>query len=195
MRGLTDYVLAPLTFIGAINWGLVGIFGFDLVAWLFGPATLVSNIVYAIIGIAAVVWLIIMFIDKLLRCILCCPLKRSVGLRHEVGNAGSDSEPAAFATPYSEIDIYDILGDLTDAVQIFISLSRKPCHEVQLDSFPSKSYRLLYGTVYIFFCYILIDDVSKSLTACFRCKSQSGLSVSLDLIENFERERVKPERR
>ena len=49
MKGLTDYVLAPLTFIGAINWGLVGIFGFDLVAWLFGPATLVSNIVYAII--------------------------------------------------------------------------------------------------------------------------------------------------
>ena len=64
MRGLTDYVLAPLTFIGAINWGLVGIFGFNLVSWLFGPATLVSNIVYAIVGIAAVIWLIIMFIDK-----------------------------------------------------------------------------------------------------------------------------------
>ena len=64
MKGLTDYVLAPLTFIGALNWGLVGIFGFDLVAWLFGPATLVSNIVYAIIGIAAVVWLILMFIER-----------------------------------------------------------------------------------------------------------------------------------
>lgn len=64
MRGLTDYVLAPLTFIGAINWGLVGIFGFNLVSWLFGPATMVSNIVYAIVGIAAVIWLIIMFIDK-----------------------------------------------------------------------------------------------------------------------------------
>ncbi|MBQ7185306.1 MAG: DUF378 domain-containing protein [Alphaproteobacteria bacterium] len=67
MRGLTDYVLAPLTFIGAINWGLIGIFGFDLVAWLFGPATLVSNIVYAIIGVAAVIWLIMMFIDKPIR--------------------------------------------------------------------------------------------------------------------------------
>ena len=64
MRGLTDYVLAPLTFIGAINWGLVGIFGFNLVSWLFGPATLVSNIVYAIVGLAAVIWLIIRFIDK-----------------------------------------------------------------------------------------------------------------------------------
>ena len=67
MKGLTDYVLAPLTFIGAINWGLVGIFGFDLVAWLFGPATMVSNIVYAIIGVAAVVWLILMFIDRPMR--------------------------------------------------------------------------------------------------------------------------------
>ena len=67
MRELTDYVLAPLTFIGAINWGLIGIFGFDLVAWLFGPATLVSNIVYAIIGVAAVIWLIMMFIDNPIR--------------------------------------------------------------------------------------------------------------------------------
>ena len=67
MRGLTDYVLAPLTFIGAINWGLVGIFGFNLVSWLFGPATLVSNIVYSLVGIAAIVWLIIMFIDKPIR--------------------------------------------------------------------------------------------------------------------------------
>ena len=67
MRGLTDSVLAPLTFVGAINWGLVGIFGFDLVAWLFGPATLVSNIVYSLVGIAAIVWLIIMFIDKPIR--------------------------------------------------------------------------------------------------------------------------------
>lgn len=64
MKALTDYILAPLTFIGAINWGLVGIFGFDLVAWLFGPATMITNIVYAVIGVAAVVWLILMFIER-----------------------------------------------------------------------------------------------------------------------------------
>ena len=67
MRGLTNYVLKPLTFIGALNWGLVGIFGFDLVAWLFGPATLASNIVYAIIGIAALIWLIWIFVDQPVR--------------------------------------------------------------------------------------------------------------------------------
>ena len=62
MRGLTHYVLLPLMFIGALNWGLIGIFGFDLVAFLFGPATLLSNIVYSLIGIAAVAWLIIIWL-------------------------------------------------------------------------------------------------------------------------------------
>ncbi len=67
MRGLTNYVLKPLTFIGALNWGLIGIFGFDLVAWIFGAGTLASSIVYAIIGIAALVWLILIFIDRPVR--------------------------------------------------------------------------------------------------------------------------------
>ncbi len=64
MRGLTTYVLMPLTIIGALNWGLIGIFGFDLVAFIFGPATIASSIVYSIIGIAALVWLIWMIIDR-----------------------------------------------------------------------------------------------------------------------------------
>ena len=64
MKGLRHYILVPLMFIGALNWGLVGIFGFDLVAFLFGPATLLSNIVYSLIGIAAVAWLIIILVDQ-----------------------------------------------------------------------------------------------------------------------------------
>ena len=67
MRGLTSYVLKPLTFIGALNWGLIGIFGFDLVAFLFGPMTLATSIVYAIIGISALVWLIMMIVDRPVR--------------------------------------------------------------------------------------------------------------------------------
>ena len=67
MRGLTNYVLKPLTFIGALNWGLIGIFGFDLVAFLFGPMTLATSIVYAIIGISALVWLIMMIVDRPVR--------------------------------------------------------------------------------------------------------------------------------
>ena len=67
MRGLTTFVLMPLTIIGALNWGLIGIFGFDLVAFIFGPATIASSIVYSIIGIAALVWLIWMMIDRPVR--------------------------------------------------------------------------------------------------------------------------------
>ena len=64
MRGLTTYVLIPLTVIGALNWGLVGLFGFDLVAFIFGPATIASSIVYSLIGIASLVWVIWIFIDR-----------------------------------------------------------------------------------------------------------------------------------
>ena len=44
-----------LTLIGALNWGLVGIFGFDLVAAIFGDMTLMSRILYALVGLSAIV--------------------------------------------------------------------------------------------------------------------------------------------
>ena len=43
-----------LTIIGALNWGLVGIAGLDLVALLFGPMSSLSRIVYILIGASAV---------------------------------------------------------------------------------------------------------------------------------------------
>lgn len=51
-KGL-DYVALALIIIGAINWGLIGFFQFDLVAALFGGMTSwISRIIYAVIGIA-----------------------------------------------------------------------------------------------------------------------------------------------
>lgn len=45
-----------LTIIGAINWGLIGFFRFDLVAALFGgPYSFLSRVVYALVGIAGVI--------------------------------------------------------------------------------------------------------------------------------------------
>ena len=65
MGAFTHYVLKPLSLIGALNWGLVGFFKFDFVAWLFGPMTWLSRLVYAIIGLAALIWLFIwIFSDK-----------------------------------------------------------------------------------------------------------------------------------
>ncbi len=45
-----------LTLIGALNWGLVGVAGFDLVAAIFGIG-LIANIIYTLVGISAL-WLI-----------------------------------------------------------------------------------------------------------------------------------------
>ena len=46
-----DYFALTVAIIGAINWGLIGFFKFDLVAFLFGDLTVLSRIVYAIVGI------------------------------------------------------------------------------------------------------------------------------------------------
>ncbi len=46
-----DYTLLTLVIVGAINWGLIGFFRFDLVAFLFGNMSWLSRIVYALVGI------------------------------------------------------------------------------------------------------------------------------------------------
>ena len=48
-----DTLALILSIIGSLNWGLVGIFKFDLVAWLFGgQASVVSRIIYTVVGLA-----------------------------------------------------------------------------------------------------------------------------------------------
>ena len=46
-----DYTALALTIIGAVNWGLIGFFRFDLVAFLFGNMTVLSRIVYSLVGL------------------------------------------------------------------------------------------------------------------------------------------------
>ena len=49
-----DIVAAVLLIVGGLNWGLVGFFGFDLVAQIFGAMSAFSRIVYGLVGLAAV---------------------------------------------------------------------------------------------------------------------------------------------
>ncbi len=50
-----DKLALTLLVIGGINWGLVGIFEFDLVAWLFGGTTsILSRVIYILVAVAAV---------------------------------------------------------------------------------------------------------------------------------------------
>ncbi len=49
-----DIITLILLIIGGLNWGLVGIFQFDLVAFLFGgQASIISRIIYTVIGLCA----------------------------------------------------------------------------------------------------------------------------------------------
>lgn len=47
-----DYTILTVGIIGALNWGLVGIFRFDLVAYLFGSMSWFTRLVYILVGIA-----------------------------------------------------------------------------------------------------------------------------------------------
>ena len=55
---LITIVTLLLLIVGGLNWGLVGLFGFDLVAALFGQMSALSRIVYVLVGISAL-WQII----------------------------------------------------------------------------------------------------------------------------------------
>ena len=47
-----DYTLLTRVIIGAVNWGLIGFFQFDLVAFIFGNMSWISRIVYALVGLS-----------------------------------------------------------------------------------------------------------------------------------------------
>ncbi len=60
-----DKLALVLTIIGGINWGSIGIFKFDIVAWLFGGQTsTVSRIVYALVCISALWCISLLFRDR-----------------------------------------------------------------------------------------------------------------------------------
>ena len=57
-----DTIALILSIIGSLNWGLVGIFKFDLVAWIFGgQAAVISRIIYALVGLAGLWCITLLF--------------------------------------------------------------------------------------------------------------------------------------
>lgn len=57
---ITAYILV---LIGALNWGLIGFADFDLVAFIFGEMTLLSRIIYSLVGISAIILLLTTYRD------------------------------------------------------------------------------------------------------------------------------------
>lgn len=60
MNEIKNYVLKPLVLIGALNWGLVGLVNFDLVAAIFGYGSILSRVVYSLVGISAFIYITMM---------------------------------------------------------------------------------------------------------------------------------------
>ncbi len=50
MKGL-DYTALVIVIIGAVNWGLIGLFNFNLVGFIFGDMSWLSRIIYTLVGI------------------------------------------------------------------------------------------------------------------------------------------------
>ncbi len=60
-----DIIALVLVIIGAINWGSIGLFGFDIVAALFGGQTaLMSRIIYSLVGLSGIWSITLLFKDK-----------------------------------------------------------------------------------------------------------------------------------
>ena len=60
---IVQKIALTFTIIGAINWGLVGIFNFNLVDYIFGVGSVMSRIIYTVVAIAGLINIIIYFID------------------------------------------------------------------------------------------------------------------------------------
>jgi uncharacterized membrane protein YuzA (DUF378 family) len=59
---MMDTLALILSIIGSLNWGLVGIFKFDLVAWIFGGQdAVISRIIYALVGLAGLWCITLLF--------------------------------------------------------------------------------------------------------------------------------------
>ena len=58
-----DKIALVLIIIGAINWGLIAIFNFDLVAAIFGDMTILSRIVYGLVGVSGLWGIKLLFDD------------------------------------------------------------------------------------------------------------------------------------
>ncbi len=62
---MLDKIALLLTIIGALNWGSIGLFRFDIVAWIFGGQTaILSRVVYTLVALAGIWCISLLFRDN-----------------------------------------------------------------------------------------------------------------------------------
>ena len=62
--GVVGWIVFVLVIVGGLNWGLVGLFNFDLVAAILGEMSMLSRVVYSLVGLSALVMLGKAFMNK-----------------------------------------------------------------------------------------------------------------------------------
>ncbi len=60
---IIDKIALALVIIGAINWGLIGIFNFNLVDTIFGAMSIISRIIYILVGISGLWAIRLLFVE------------------------------------------------------------------------------------------------------------------------------------
>ena len=61
---IVKWVTFTIVLIGALNWGLIGAFNFDLISFLFGNMSTLSRIIYTIVGLCAIAYFVLSIKDN-----------------------------------------------------------------------------------------------------------------------------------
>ena len=64
MRSVVSWIALVLVVIGGLNWGLVGVFNWNLVDAIFGMGSVIARIVYILVGVAALWGIYYLFADE-----------------------------------------------------------------------------------------------------------------------------------
>ena len=62
---IVDTIALVLAIIGSLNWGAIGLFGVDVVSSLFGVGSMLTRIIFSLVGIAGLWTITILFKDKI----------------------------------------------------------------------------------------------------------------------------------
>ena len=62
-KNVLDWIALILVIIGGLNWGLIGVFNFNLVTAIFGAIPVIATIIYILVGVAAL-WTIVYLFKK-----------------------------------------------------------------------------------------------------------------------------------
>ena len=128
------------------------------------------------------------FFNKLFLRTLCSPLERSKWLGNKERCAGYNLylTVSLFLGNCLIICSSNFIGKLCNSLNIFFCFCWKSKHEIKLYTIPATFKGFCSTFENHFFCQSLINNVTKTLASCFRCKSKAALFNILYLLHNIQ---------